>query len=215
MALIPTPEQRTAALYALTTNFGLEIPRMVKWLTDRPTFTVWVGDDRVDLGPVDTLLSQRKFRSRVAEVIGRLPNWIHERDWDSAVTNMLQACEWLEVPTTSQAETLTLWLSYYLDRYRPTHRRDGEMQFDAAVRARAPIQDARGIWISLEDFRTFVTNEIRERVSRADLGTTLTVLGAVTERISVGNRETRVQRRYWLLPPALLPEELIPEEVVL
>lgn len=215
MAMTPTLEQRLAALHALTSNLGLEITRMVKWLTDRPTFTVWVDQDRVELGTVDTLLSQRKFRSRVAEVIGRLPNWIHERDWDSAVAHMLQACEWLEVPTTTQAETVTLWLSYYLDRYRPTHRHDGDAQYEAAVRNRAPIQDARGIWISLEDLRAFVNNEIRERGSRAELGTALTSHGATTDRISVGNRETRVQRRYWLLPAALLPEELIPEEVTL
>ncbi len=215
MALIPTAEQRLAALHALTSNLGLEITRMVKWLTDRPTFTLWVGQDQVELGTIETLLSQRKFRSRVAETVGRLPNWIHERDWDSAVAHMLQACEWLEVPTTTQAETLTIWLSYYLDRYRPTHRHDGDAQYEAAVRNRAPIQDGRGIWISLEDFRAFITNEIRERVSRAELGTALTVNGAVTDRISVGNRETRVQRRYWLLPPILLPEELIPEEVTI
>lgn len=215
MAVMPSIEQRVAALHALTSNLGLEVTRMVKWLTDRPTFTMWVGQDRVELGTVETLLSQRKFRSRVAETVGRLPNWIHERDWDSAVAHMLQACEWLEVPTTTQVESLGIWLSYYFDRRRPTHQQDGEISFEAAVRNRAPIQNNRGVWISLEDFRAFAITELRERVTRAELGTALTVHGAITERIFVGSGQARVGRRYWLLPLTLLPEDLIPEEVTL
>lgn len=119
------------------------------------------------------------------------------------------------MPTTTLAETLTIWLSYYFDRRVPTHKQDGDANFEAAVRSRAPIQNEQGIWISLEDFRTFVTTELRERVTRAELGTALTVHGALTDRFSVGSGQTRVWRRYWLLSPALLPEELVPEAVSL
>ena len=55
------------------------VERVLRVLSTPVHYALVVEGTRVELGPVDTLLSQRRFRARVVESLNVLPRWLDQR----------------------------------------------------------------------------------------------------------------------------------------
>lgn len=203
MALRVTAQnEREAALNRLTDNLGVPITRVVKWLSETPTYSVWVDEVRVDLGNIDTITSQRKLRNKIAQTTDILPNWIHNNKWDDAAQAFLTAAEHLEVPSTTQLETLSEWIEGYL-KGRLVNKQDlTAEEFEKKLLQGTPVRIEGAVYVTLNSLRLHVIGISKEQVSRPDLATALASHGATGARLGAA------KKRYWLLPNELLPENL-------
>lgn len=80
-----------------TTNPGVVIEKMVKLLTDPPTWYVMVNSKKVELATAE-LLDQHRFQLRVLEATNDLTTLIKPEAWREIVEGLLVEAEIVEVP---------------------------------------------------------------------------------------------------------------------
>jgi hypothetical protein len=190
------------------------LTRVVRYLSTPRRYTLEMeGGAQVDLGAIDTLLSQRKFRGRVAEATGRLLRWVDQRYWDGMAQAILDAAEDVETPEAEELDALRGWLEVYLAERAPIEQGGDEVNWLEGVRREEPIYKDGEILINTTNFSMWVADRRGQRMLPRDLAILLRRYGAEPERVRTQYGNTSLHRRYWRIPASLLPGSLLSKNV--
>lgn len=164
------------------------------------------GGKRVDLGPVDVLLSQRRFRAKVVESLNLLPRWLDQRYWDSMAQAVLDAAEEVEAPEAEELDLLRAWLEAYLEERSPA-RADDPQSYEAHLRMELPVITPTGeVAVNSVNMATWLNDSRGVKIQPRALALLLRRYGSEMVKIQVWREGRNRTRRYWLIPATLLPE---------
>lgn len=180
--------------------------------TPRQYVLVLEGGQKVDIGSVESLASQRKVRVRVAEVLKVLPRWLDQRYWDDMAQAIMDASEDVEAPEAEELDLLRAWLEAYLDERSPA-REDDPQAWESHFRMELPLYWKGDLAINATNFASWVGDRRGHRIRPREMALLLRRYGAEPVKVQrwKGSGANR-SRRYWAIPASLLPPEWVPSE---
>ena len=94
------PNRNDVIRESLTTLFGVEIRRIVKYLGDPPIYWMSTAQGDITLGQISSITSQQKFRNLVAAATNVIIPKCPPDKWDKRAQAILYACQQvsLEMP---------------------------------------------------------------------------------------------------------------------
>ena len=132
------PNRNDVIRESLTTLFGVEIRRIVKYLGDRPIYWMSTAQGDITLGQISSITSQQNFRNLVAAATNVIIPKCPPGQWDKRAQAILNACQHVSLGDASHpAEETREWLRGYLSQKPPVDDRD------QAASANAPFTMAR------------------------------------------------------------------------
>ncbi len=180
--------------------------------TPRQYVLVLEGGQKVDIGSVESLASQRKVRVRVAEVLKVLPRWLDQRYWDDMAQAIMDASEDVEAPEAEELDLLRAWLEAYLDERSPA-REDDPQAWESHFRMELPLYWKGDLAVNATNFASWVGDRRGHRIRPREMALLLRRYGAEPVKVQrwKGSGANR-SRRYWAIPASLLPPEWVPSE---
>ena len=181
----------------LTTLFGVEITRIVKYLGDPPIYYMYTIQGNITLGKIANIISQNLFRGMVAAATGVMIPSVNRRVWEQRVQAMLLACEEIEVGDASHpAQETQVWISEYLLEKPPR----GEYEWEKAAEVKQPFIDGNQVCIFLEDLRRWLDLTTGEKLTAHAMGQRLRQCNAEPDQVNVHIGRVRTTRVCWRLP---------------
>ena len=182
------------------------VERVLRVLSTPVHYALVVEGKRVELGPVDTLLSQRRFRARVVESLNVLPRWLDQRYWDSMAQAVLDAAEEVEAPEAEELDLLRAWLEAYLEERAPAQASDPQ-SYEAHLRLELPVVTPDGeVAVNAVNMATWVGDSRGAKIQPRALALLLRRYGAEARKLQVWKEGRNRTKRYWIIPSTLLPE---------
>jgi len=179
--------------------------------TPRQYVLVLEGGQKVDIGSVESLASQRKVRVRVAEVLKVLPRWLDQRYWDDMAQAIMDASEDVEAPEAEELDLLRAWLEAYLDERSPA-REDDPQAWESHFRMELPLYWKGDLAINATNFASWVGDRRGHRIRPREMALLLRRYGAEPVKVQHKGSGANRTRRYWAIPASLLPPEWVPSE---
>ena len=207
MAQVPPedrPEvERTDVLATISRSLGVEITTVTRSRSDPPTFGIRTPHGDGDIGGIESIISNRRFRLKVAEITNRLAKKFKDENWESIAQALLQVAELeelgVETTTAGRAETL---VSLYLGSSPP----QAIEQMDERSRLVLPVSlmpfigpDGRTRIFSA-GFKRWLGEVQREDLSAVEIGTLLRSIGCKNETQNFNLPGRRTTRSVWVLP---------------
>lgn len=182
------------------------VERVLRVLSTPVQYALVVEGKRVELGPVDTLLSQRRFRAKVVESLNILPRWLDQRYWDSMAQAVLDAAEEVEAPEAEELDLLRAWLEAYLEERSPA-RADDPQSYEAHLRLELPVVTPEGeVAVNSVNMATWIGDSRGAKIQPRALALLLRRYGAEARKLQVWKEGRNRTKRYWIIPSTLLPE---------
>ncbi len=194
---------RSDVLQRVSKAIGVEITRVTRSRSEPPVFGIETPFGGGSLGGIESIISNRKFRLKVAELTNRIPRKFKDDTWDPMAQGLLELAELEElgVETTlaGRAETL---ISLYLGASPP---QDAEKMEDRNRELLAinlqPFIGADGrTRIFSTGFKVWLAEVHRDTMSAQEIGTMLRSIGAVSETQNFKVPGRRTTRSLWALP---------------
>lgn len=194
------------ALAQLREYLEIDLTRAVRWLSDPPSFSIWVGDKQIDLGEVESLISQRRFRAIIYRTTGKMPRRIHEKDWDTLLDSFGTAWEDVEVAVTTELEVLQLWVSEYLENNQPLSMIEGQNRWKEQLIIQKPVMTSAGVFINAVSLQSFVAGKFHEQLTHTGISVKLKRYGCDKETFKWKGNGGTFSRHYWRMTQELTPE---------
>jgi hypothetical protein len=158
-------DQRGEILGRLSAVIGTQIVRIVKYKIDPPQYRLQTAAGEVELGTVNGLIFQTKFRAAIAAAQGHYMPAFKPKDWDPIAQWLLSVCEEEDVgPDGSDRGIVLGWLHAYLERNPP-----GPLD-EANFRSRKPFEREGRVCLFGDDFRRFLLRKYQERLGSKEMG---------------------------------------------
>ena len=141
-ALDASPENQAEVLKdCLSTLFGVDIIRIIKYLGDPPVYYMETEQGNITIGKIEHIYSQAKVRQAVGSVTNVVVPKVSGMVWEQRIQAILSACEDIEVGDANHPSRETRnWVEDYLlekpSRGERTGRRPSEPR--APLCAKAP-----------------------------------------------------------------------------
>lgn len=195
--------ERTDLLSKLSAGIGIEITRFVRSRSEPPSFRIETPRGNGSLGGISAVISNRKFREKVAELTSVIPRPFKTEAWDAIAQRLLELAELEEmgVETTiaGRAETL---ISLYLGAASPQNLE----KMEERGRSLLPISlspyvgpDGRTRIFST-GFKVWLAEVHHEQATAQEIGTMLRAVGATPETVNFKANGRRTTRALWALP---------------
>ena len=199
--LLQPPDDETEVLMGnLSTLFGVDITRIVKYLGDPPIYYMYTEQGDITLGKIENVMSQEKFRALTAAATEVVIPSVSKRIWEQRVQAMLRACEKVEVGDASHlAQETRLWLAKYLLKKPP--REDDE--WEKAVEAKQPFVRHGRVHVFIDDLLKWLGNQM----TSIALGQRLRLCNAQPKQINVHIGNTKTTRACWMLSEENAPPQ--------
>jgi hypothetical protein len=187
--------RRRAILQGLTSVFGVQITRIIKYVGEPAVYALETTLGDVQLGKVDGLIEQPKLRNSVASVTGRFLPPISGRKWPLVAQALLDACESIDRGEDATVRgTVSEWLRSYLAE-RSIHP-----TLEEADEGREPFFDAGAVAIFSTDLRRWLQVRQIEHVTQCELTADLRAFGAEPEVLKTVVKGRASTRSVWKLP---------------
>jgi len=175
-------EKRKADLIEELSNvFGMQLNRVIKFMSDPPTYRLETELGSISLGQVNNLIEQIPFRQKVAAATNKLIARQKQKLWDKYAQALLDCCDCLDVGLEStEYGSIYLWLKEYFEENRPID--DKETAYDL----RKPFTDSGHLCFFLTHFQNFLKVRGVEKRQPKDLTPLLRGFGADTKSIRCG-----------------------------
>lgn len=185
-------DQRDVILSALQQALdGVKIHRIIKYLADRPTYTLETATGSINLGDVTNLIQQAKFRTCIAELESKYLKPFKPKVWDMIAEKLLELAEDVEVSEEATVSGQTKgWLREYLERFPPLS------DVAEAAGAKRPFIKSGSTYIFKQHFSGWIARSSVERITEKDLVLRLKAIGGE----SVTSRSGKTVVRCWKLP---------------
>lgn len=200
-AVRPNQMHRETLLETLSALLGVEIRRIVKYLSDPPQYRLETARGAIMLGGVEHLIGQAAFRNRVAAVAGVLIPKFKGDKWDQIAQAMLNACE--EESLGAEATDAGLchaWLQAYLSERKPAP----EEEWQQALLIQNPFRYNGSVYITGAGLRKWLKLTQGENLNAKSMGAILRAGGCVAEVLGCEVEGKRTTRSVWRLPPQYL-----------
>lgn len=160
----------------LSKLFGVRIERIVKYLGDPPVFTMTLmlnGDKRdITLGGIETIMTQRRFRSAIASVVNVIIPKCSEIQWEKRAQAILNVMEEHELgPESTPAGAARAWLEDYLQHHRASE------EWEPAVLAKRPYLHDGYVHVSLSAVAFWLRSVQGERITTRELSRYMQMAG--------------------------------------
>ena len=190
------PNRNDVIRESLTTLFGVEIRRIVKYLGDPPIYWMSTAQGDITLGQISSITTQQNFRNLVAAATNVIIPKCPPDKWDKRAQAILNACQDVSLGDASHpAEETREWLRGYLSQKPPVDDRD------QAASANAPFTITEYIYFFLDPFRRHVEFEADTRINRTDMAKRLRQCRIEPETVHVNATQGRTTRNCWKISP--------------
>jgi hypothetical protein len=195
--------ERSDVLARLSKAIGIEITRVTRSRSEPPVFGIETPRGGGSLGSISAVISNRKFREKVAELTNVIPRSFKSEQWDTIAQGLLELAELEElgVETTlvGQAETL---VSVYLGNHAlPVFADMQEKTREVmAIRMEPFMGDDGATRIFASGLRVWLSEHQHEPMTRTEIGTMLRAWGATSETMHFRINGQRTSRSLWRLP---------------
>lgn len=164
--------QRERMLRSLSKEFGIEIVRVVKYLSDPPQYRLETSVGEVMLGGVEAITNQGNFRNRVADATKILIPHMKPQTWHSRAQRLLMVCDEEHVGEEATVKGMARsWLVNYLEDRPPIE------DLEDAVYSRNPYTKNGYVYVFGADLRRWLQITQGERMSAKQMGSTLRAFG--------------------------------------
>lgn len=183
----------------LSQMLGVQIGRMVKLLTKPPHYSLEVNGKLIDMGTVEYLDSEMKFRRFLMDYTGhRLQS--QKGAWHRISQMLLDLCE---EETTGVAEArMDGWIANYLN---DTGVQTEDWQH--ALLTHRPFQKDGHTFISSKGLGKYLAASLNEKWNQRDLVIRLRGIGATDQKLRMNNQHGKTTRMVWQLPAELSGNE--------
>ena len=193
------PNRNNVIRESLTTLFGVEIKRIVKYLGDPPIYWMSTAQGNITLGQVSSITSQQNFRNLVAAATNVIIPKCPPDKWDKRAQAILNACQEVSLGDASHpAEETKEWLRGYLSQKPPVEDRD------QANSANAPFIMTEYIYFFLDPFRRHVEFEADTKIKRSDMAQRLRQCRIDPETVHFNATQGRTTRNCWKISPGTI-----------
>ena len=193
------PNRNDVIRESLTTLFGVEIRRIVKYLGDPPIYWMSTAQGDITLGQISSITSQQKFRNLVAAATNVIIPKCPPDKWDKRAQAILYACQQVSLGDASHpAEETKEWLRGYLLQKPPVEDRD------QANSANAPFSMAEYTYFFLDPFRRHVEFEADTKIKRPDMAQRLRQCLIEPETVHFNATQGRTTRNCWKISPGTI-----------
>lgn len=199
----PPDVDRVDLLRRVSAALGVEVTRVTRTTGESPVYSLETAAGSGPLGPVSTLIQQRRFREKLAELTQVLVPTRKQEQWDPVCRLLMESAETvdsgIEATTTGRMETL---VSVYLGLYQP--KRLDRMTDTDQSRLAVDLEPYRGkdgrIRMFASGFKGWLGETQHEPWTHQQIGVALRTWGAEpsTEHFVINGRRTT--RAVWLLP---------------
>lgn len=178
---------------------GLRVDRIVRYPTPMGgIYYMEIGDQRVPLGDENGLIEQGKFRSKIADLTGRLPKNMKPDKWYVFAQLLLDMCERDEGDSFSDERGQMIgWLRDYLTSWPPSADKT------IAVTVKTPVYTDGRVAINMQHFANWLFMAYGERSRRGALLAAIKLCGAESTTIAARLSSGRMSSvSMWMLPAA-------------
>lgn len=184
-------DERDGARALIRCQIGLDVARVLRYgsADERGRFVLELADRRtVVVGPIESLLGQRQFGHRLAEVLRRWPPAIKAAAWRPVGRALLVLVEQVPIgPQGELGELVADWVDGWIRGRTLPSRED-------AAPGLPHVHDG-ATWLRLEDLGQYLYAERRERISARELAQSLRATGWEPTKAKVCGRATNLWRR--------------------
>lgn len=202
----PPEAERADLLTTISRGIRIDITKITRSRSEPPVFGLVTPHGSGSLGGVESIVSNRKFRLKVAEITNRIPRKMKDDEWEPIAQGLLQVAELedlgVETTVAGRAETL---LSLYLSHKKPLSL--DEMS-DASrtllpIRLDPYVADDGCVRLFTSGFRAWIAEHQHDPMSNQQVGSLLAAIEAIpeTEHFRVNGRRTT--RSIWKVPHAV------------
>ena len=195
--LLQPPDDETEVLMDnLSTLFGVDITRIVKYLEDPPIYYMYTEQGNITLGKIENLMSQKRFQALTAAATEVVIPSVSKKVWEQRVQAMLRACEKVPVGDASHpARETRLWLAEYLLEKPPRE----EDEWEKAAEAKQPFVRRGKVHIFIDDLKKWLELAMGNQLTSHALGQRLRLCNAEPKGINVRIGNARTTRTCWTL----------------
>jgi hypothetical protein len=201
--------ERADVLKRLSAAIGIEITKVTRSRSEPPVFGIVTPRGGGSLGGIEAVISNRKFRLKIAELTNLIPRKFKDDSWDSIAQGLLELAELedLGVESTLEGRAETL-VSLYLG----SATAQDLASMDERTKTVLPVsmtpfvgKDGR-TRIFATGFKTWMAEVHRESLSSQEIGTMLRTIGSEPETAHYRVQGRRTTRAIWVLPTAGIGE---------
>lgn len=195
--------ERSDVLQRISKAIGVEITRVTRSRSEPPVFGIETPKGNGSLGGIESIISNRKFRLKVAELTNVIPRKFKDEQWDTMAQGILELAELEELGVEStlagRAETL---VSLYLGSSPPQilEKIEAKSRELLAVNLQPFIGDDGRIRLFATGFKTWMAEVHRESMTPQEVGTMLRSIGGEPETMNFRIPGRRTTRSVWALP---------------
>lgn len=194
---------RSEALERISKAIGVEISRVTRSRSEPPVFGIETPFGNGSLGGIESIVNNRRFRMKVAEITNHISKKFKDDQWDTLAQGLLELAELEElgVETTlaGRAETL---VSLYLGTSPPQEiaKLEERNQELLGINLSPFIGTDGRTRIFSTGFKVWLAEVHRESLSAQEIGTMLRAIGATSETRNFRIPGRRTTRSLWALP---------------
>lgn len=192
-------QQRSDALDGISKGLGVKIKRFIKHGAENATYSLVLADGKdVLLGKIATVLSQDRFRERLADAEGVVIRTVKRDRWHRVISILLGVAELVENIEATREGKMTGWLRSYITHFKTiVHSGDG---WKNALSKNAPFIREGELWIHKEDLARELKFNSIDRIDSDQIWDGLRLLGFQGKRVSARYGEKTIGRHYWHAP---------------
>jgi len=171
--------------------FQLKVPmtRIVKYMTDPPQYRIETSTHHVNLGTVENLIEQRKFKNAIASITGRLITPIDSKRWPKTAQALLKACFEMDAGMgATDKGSVWLWLNQFCDEMKPL---DNDEKKEALASFFPFFWEHRGtkmVCIFPREFSSWLKRSHDERMNSRKLGVLLRGFGGEHKPVKIDGK---------------------------
>lgn len=193
---------RNDVLQRISRAIGVEITRITRSRSEPPVFGIETPKGNGSLGGIEAIISNRKFRLKVAELTNVIPRKFKDEQWDTMAQGLLELAELEELGVEStlagRAETL---VSLYLGSAPPQHsdRMEEKSRELLGINLQPFVGTDGRTRIFSTGFKVWLAEVHRESLSAQEIGTMMRSIGATPETQNFRIPGRRTTRSLWVL----------------
>lgn len=195
--------ERSDVLGVVSKSIRCEITRVTRSRSEPPVFGIETPHGRGSLGGVEAIVSNRKFRLKVAEIANLIPRKLKDEEWEPIAQALLQVAELedlgVETTVAGRAETL---VSLYLSHKKPL----GLSEMSEAASSLLPIRldpyvgDDGLVRLFTSGLRSWIAEHQHDPMTNQEIGSLLASIEAIPETQHYRVNGRRTTRSLWRLP---------------
>ena len=198
---LPAP-RRTELLDSISASLGVRIERIIKYLSDPPSYRLITVDGSIAIRDVDGIINHGRLKSAIAAMTGRVINDVRGPLWRNVSQLLLDLCEPQDVGLEATDKgSMHVWLGEYLSDMPP------QEDNPANQKQGLPYTRDGNVYVTIRHFSTWLNAKYAVKESAKALGCLLRHIDAVNETRTIQRDGRTSTTTVWRLPSAFVAHQ--------